>query len=289
MKSATDSDVERKKKQSASDEMGGEINLADLWLVLVRRKIVIFVVLAATVIGAVAFIALTKPVYESRAVLEIGKIAGSGSILLEDPTVVVRWLREEYRLDDRDRSSEYPRLDSVEHQTKSGQNIIVLRARDFSTDGAQSFVAGVARRAMERHRILFEEARNVQELRLRDLEEDIGELQAQAKLLENLTKRLHDGAQAAVVAVERGNLLGTLARLRSERMTLVLSLSAVQSYPSRLIAEPISVEKPIKPRPALYLAMGIVFGVFFGVLGAFGAEFLSKVKNNQAARRQQEG
>jgi uncharacterized protein involved in exopolysaccharide biosynthesis len=252
-------------------------------LVLLRRKAILLAVLlvALGIAGTLGFV--SKPVYESRAVLEIGKVGGS--LTLEEVSAVVRWLREEYALDNPDRRGDLPRVDSVDHSPKTGQNILILTVRDRSADGAHIFLNGVAGRLIERHRKLYDEARSAQEVRLRDLNAEIVALQDQANLLGNLTKRLEDRGQAAVVAVELGALLGTLATLRNQRTSLALSLSAMQSYPTRLVGEPILSQGPVRPKPVLYLLIGAVVGLLLGVFSVFFAEFVSRARKEMAVRQ----
>jgi hypothetical protein len=277
------SELERGSEQSASDQIQSEVSLIDLWLVLVRRKGIFLAVFLVAVAAAAVYTFVSKPIYESRAVFEIGKVGGS--LIVEEASALVRWLKEEYAVDNPGRRGDLPRLDSVEHSPKTGQNILILKTRDFSADGAHSFLKGVAGRLIERHRKLYEEARGAQEERLRDLNAETAVLQNQVNLLANLTKELDDRGQAAVVAVERGGLLGTLAKLRDQRATLALSLSAMQSFPTRLVGEPTFSQEPVKPKPALYLALGVMLGLLLGVLGAFFAEFLSRARKGVIVRQ----
>jgi uncharacterized protein involved in exopolysaccharide biosynthesis len=79
-------------------------------------------------------------------------------------------------------------------------------------------------------------------------------------------------------------LLATLAKLRDQRANLAVSLSAMQSYPTRLVGAPLSSKGPVRPRPGLYLTLGVVGGLLLGALVAFFAEFLSNARREMAAR-----
>lgn len=282
MQRHSSSELGRAREQSVSDQAQTEISLIDLWLVLVRRKVVFLAAFLATVTAVAAFTFLSKPIYESRAVIEIGKLGGS--LAVEDATALVRWLKEEYGVDNPERRGKFPRLDSVENSPKTGQNIVILKSRDLSADGANGFLNTVVRHLMERHQIRYNEARSAQETRLHDLNAETLMMQDQANVLERLTKTLDDRGQAAVLAVERGSLLGTLAKMRDQRATLALSLSAMQSYPTRLVGEPTSSHEPVQPKPVLYLTSGVIAGLFLGAFAAFVAEFLSRARNEMAAR-----
>jgi uncharacterized protein involved in exopolysaccharide biosynthesis len=138
---------------------------------------------------------------------------------------------------------------------------------------------------MDRHQKLYDEARSALELRLRDLEAEITVLQNQVTLLGNMTRELNDRGQAAVVAVERGGLLATLAKLRDQRAGLALSLSGIQSYPTRHVGEPNALQNPVRPRPVLYLSLGITIGLLLGTFAAFFAELLSKARREMIVRQ----
>jgi uncharacterized protein involved in exopolysaccharide biosynthesis len=269
-------------EESALRQMREETGLMKFWLVVARRKSIFLAVWLTAITSAAALSFVLRPVYEGRVVVEIGKVGGS--LVVEEASAVVRWLKEEYGVDDPDRRGALPRLDSIEHSPKSGQNILVLRVRDLSTDGAQEFLNGVASRLAERHQKLYDEASSAQQTRLRDLGVEIVALQNQVNLLEKLTKDLDDRGQAAVVAVERGGLLGALAKLRDQRASLELSLSAMQSYPTRLVGKPAVSNDPVRPRPALYLSLGVVLGLLLGVFAAFVAEFLANARGGKALR-----
>jgi uncharacterized protein involved in exopolysaccharide biosynthesis len=259
------------------------ISLVDIWLVLLRRRITLLAIVFSTVAAAGAFSFVSKPIYESRAVLEIGKVGGLGG--LEEVSAVVRWIREEYALDNPEGHQHFPRIDSVDHSPKTGQNILIITARDRSAEGAHSFVTGVAARLIGRHRKLYDEGRTAQEARLHELELEIVALKNQASLLGKLTKQLDDRGQAAVVAVELSGLLGTLSALRSQRTSLALALSAVQSYPTRLVGQPIPAQKPVRPRPVLFLLVGVVAGLLLGLFAVFFAEIVSSARREMTVRQ----
>ena len=75
-----------------------EISLIDLWNVLVRRRWLIAGVTLLCLLVAGLYTTLVTPVYESRSVLLVGKVASIGPV--EDPNEMTLRLREAYRVDD---------------------------------------------------------------------------------------------------------------------------------------------------------------------------------------------
>src|SRR4051812_17720057 len=74
-----------------------EINLHDIWAVLIKRKWIIVGVFLLSIFLSVMNILFTKPVYESRATIKIGQIRFSEKTsYLEKPLYLSRTLYKEY-------------------------------------------------------------------------------------------------------------------------------------------------------------------------------------------------
>lgn len=263
-----------------------EIRLLDLWIALQRRKVLLLVPLLLTVLGGTALSLFIPPVYESRAVLEIGKVAWSGldSIrVIEDPLVVLQRLKEEHRIDDPSHRAYMPRLESVGHPRGSAQNLLVLKIRGHSPTEARDFVLKIAAPLLERHRSAYEEVRGATETRLHNLDAEIKSLEMQVSSLGRMVRNLEDSSQAAILAIERGTLLNMLATLKAQRSNLLLALSESQSYPTRLLGEPTNGERAVRPKPILYISVAVFVGVALGIFAALIAEFVSRVRREGAS------
>lgn len=252
----------------------------DVWLILRSRKRWIVAVFVAGLAVAIAASFLTPAVYESRAVLEIGKVTGTGSGVshaVEDPVVVVQRLREEHRFEDRHRPKTLPYVDSIGHPRNSSQSLIALTARGRTPGEARAFLTEVTAGLLERHQKLYERTRDAKEAQLRELDRQIEAIEAHARRMADLVKEVGPG-QAAVLTLERGNLLAALTGLRAQRTNLVLSLAASDAFPTRPIQEPTLATNPITPNAALYLVLGSVIGLVLGMAVALIVEFLSRAR-----------
>lgn len=264
-----------------------ELLLIDLWLVLKSRRGVVFAVFLAAILSAGAASFVTPPVFESRAVLEVGKVEGFDAStprhMVEDPTVVLQRLREEHGFEDGRLPKKLPYLDSVGHPRNSGQNMVALTARGRAPAETQAFLAEVIRPILERHYELYKQVRSAKEAQIDELEREIKALQAQADALARVVKNVDPG-QTAVVTLERGNLLSALATLRTQRTNLALSLTGVGTYPTRLIQEPTLAVGPIRPNPPLYVLLGAALGLVLGIAVALVVEFLGRAREISRVR-----
>lgn len=206
---------------------------------------------------AAVLVFLSRPVFQSRAVVEIGVLAEVG--VLENVPHVITRLREKYGLDGSLGTGPFPRLGSV---GTSGENIIVLTAQGRTAASAHEFLSRVAAELLDRHREIYDAGRSKLEARLEGFDASIAAIEHQLQALDSSLQNLTDNAQATVVAIERGQLLFALPRIRGEREEIAMSLSPFKAYPSRFINEATLPANPVAPKPVAYF----VFAAFFGVL-----------------------
>ena len=69
----------------------GEVSLGNVWLLFVRRRNLIVTVFVLSVLTTGAIVLLTAPVFESRAVIQVGVISDVGP--LESPADLVQRLK----------------------------------------------------------------------------------------------------------------------------------------------------------------------------------------------------
>ncbi len=121
-----------------------EISLIDLWLVLVRRRNIVFAVLALALAGSL-FMAFTRSEkYAYSTALEIGATLGDGTggqlaAPVEDPETVLAKIRESYIPQAlhryRELNPEAPHHYKVDARIPKGSQLIVLEARGEQTTG----------------------------------------------------------------------------------------------------------------------------------------------------------
>jgi uncharacterized protein involved in exopolysaccharide biosynthesis len=256
-----------------------EIDLVDLWLVLRRRRRVFFAVFAATMLATAALIFVSKPVYESKVVVQIGRI-GNNIGAIENPGVVVERLIQQYRVnDDTTGKRTLPRVESVA-LIKGQQEIITVAARAHDAAEAQTFLGGVVTKLQSEHdRILQDTTRKLQE-RVDVLSQRIIQSREQLTALDRGVNALKpdDTKGIAILLQEKTNIIREIPGLEQEEATLRLSLSQPQTFPTRVLREPTLPEKKVSPRSTLYSAVGVVLGGMLGFFAVFFAEFAEKAR-----------
>ena len=267
-----------------------EIDLVDLWLVLRRRRAVFFGIVLAALATAIALIIFMPPVYESRAVLQIGQVGGvgkeGGAMLVEPPGVLVERLNEEYRVNDKSEGKrEFPLIASVT-LNKGQQDIVTITARAHSINDAQRYLTTVIGKVQREHEQWLQEAVKQQHTRLDVLGDRMTLSHQHMQALNESIARLKvsDPLQAAVLLQEKSKFLQELPSMEQEQALLNLSLSRLQTVPTRFLREPTTPISPERPRPVLYLSLALIIGVMFGAMAVFTTEFVTNARQRLRTR-----
>ena len=273
--------------ESQNSYQDDETSLIDLWRVLAKRKLLILTSLFVTLSLAGAWILITKPIYQSRAVLGIGQVGS-----LESPQLIVQRLREEYRVkDDSEGPRKLPILTEVKVMDKSLANGVEFIVQAHSAAEAQLFLGKIVSKIMDRHKKLFDMGRSEQEKQFESLLRHRDAIERGLVAIRDRISALGkgDASLAGLLTLEQDRLLQQLPQVEQQIVALRLAMSELQSTPTFLLREPTLPIKPIKPKPALYLSLAMVLGLILGVFGAFFAEFLDKVRRQKEPKLADEG
>ncbi|GAB4365849.1 MAG: hypothetical protein Kow0060_23410 [Methylohalobius crimeensis] len=327
-----------------------EINLVDLWRVLVRRQWVLWVVLFLAVTASVAAALLLPKKYFYRANVEIGTVPVNGDLqLIEDPNTVLAKVKEGYIAkavsDLFARQPEYEGLE-IEARLPKGSQMLVIEGKGPKTD--QSVYLGVIDEVLDLlfkdHQRMLDIARTELEARLQaeksrvlQLEDQKTVLAAELERLDDLDALLKDeiqqlrerleasraryariatvkDASAAMTmllvdnqiqednqrlqALQERLLIGQKNRREelkkqiadTERSIQVQKLQVTQAETNlenmrmtRAIVPPMRSPAPVGISRKMIVALGLVLGLFVGVMAVFFAEFLSKAGEAEAA------
>lgn len=255
-----------------------ETSLIDLWRVLAKRKMLVLAMPVVLLLAAAVYLLTAKPVFESRAVVQVGQVGQVGQV--EAPAVLVQRLREQYRVGDTDAISVMPRVTDVSLDKKGSNNVITLLVQDHSAEGAQKYLAHVTQALLAEHTKVYSQSMDVQRQRLQSLDK---RMQALNDYMEKLSVHIEavgkqDPAQAAILAIEKGKLLTEIPGLERDHTALRLALSDIQSQPSKLLREPTLPDRQAKPKQKLVLVLALLLGFMLGIITAFVAEFLIKAR-----------
>ncbi len=272
-----------------------EISLIDLWRVIVKRKKMIIgsLLLALLLVGA--WLAITKPVYESRAVIGIGQVGQVGQVgqagqagqagQVETPQLLVQRLKEEYRVkDESEGEQKFPLVKDVKTMEKSLPNGVEIIAQAYSAQEAQKFLVDVAAKVIKQHQKLFDLARTEQQRQLDSLQNEHDRIEQALALIEHRVSSLvgSEASLAGLLTLQKDLLLQRLPQIEQQQTVVRLAMSELQSRPTVLLRQPTLPINPVKPKPGLYLALATVLGLMLGIFGAFFAEFIGKTRARMA-------
>lgn len=273
-----------------------EINLVDLWMVLVRRKYIVLSALIIAVVLSAVYSRSIVPVYESRAVIRVGQIYHIAAIdkveVIEDPSVLMA--RLETQLGSLAPGKKYPQI-AIELLTKKIANkavdnttMLAVSVRDRTAADAEHHLRALLDKILSEHAEIFNTAMDIKRQRSQSLTKRVEEIKTQITVLSRLVDSLRGGRpeQASILALEQSALLQNLPELESEAASLQLSLTKPRSQPSEYVALPVTSGKPIKTNARKIVALSIVFGLFAGVVGAFFVESLARVRRQMALSKQ---
>jgi len=256
-----------------------EISLIDLWNVLIRRKLLILALTILSVMAATLYSLVATPIYESQAVVLVGKTPATGP--LENPDEMVQRLRQAYRVgDDTEGARAMPYVESISLNKREADHVATITARAETPQQASQFLQTVVDGLIQEHGVRFEQAAALLTSHLESLNSQTDAFQSQIALIQAEMDQVREvnPVQASVLAVESGKLMAQLPELEQRRNQLQLDLLDSRSYASQLLRSPTVAAKPVQPRPKLYIAIALVLGVMLGVFAAFFAEFLTNAR-----------
>jgi len=328
-----------------------EIRLVDLWRVLVRRKMVFFVVAALILAAGLTYALLAPPKYRYSALIELGAVPhpqeSEGTIYQEDSVgTALAKINEAYLPQALagyvEKEPQGARPPAIKGSIPRNSNVLMLEA-EAPADAEAAVIAvqqAVISRFAQEHDTSIRAARHdiesqidaakARQAQLRDAAEQLRAReesisahvatlqQTRAEIAMSLDRARR--AQAAIlsqptqhpdaaVVVEAGSQVRDLQQQLSaldERLALSLPGEAVDAQlalrqnaldaateqeriaglearleavrDTRAVQPPTRSPGPVGPGKKIIVALAAMLGLFLGVLSAFGAEFVGKVR-----------
>lgn len=266
-----------------------EVSLVELWGVLARRKVLILAVLLVSLLIVGFFVYFTPRTYESRAVLQIGRVtqmAQIGQVVqmaqIEPPATFVKRVMVQHGAENG--GAESGKADSfiqaafVEKDT----NLVAIVARGPSPDAVQEYLTQVIGKLIDDHKNLFDGVRNelqnslhIMQVRGHGINQAIATNEKEMGIL----ARQPTGANtittigAYLITSERSKLLEQRLLVEQKQTELRMAMSELQSSPTTLLKTPTLPADPVKPRPLLYFLLASGIGLAMGIFIAYVMEF----------------
>lgn len=251
----------------------GEIELGDIvqavWL---GKYLIGGMLLGGLIVGsAVAF--LLPPVYESRAVLEVGHYsdlgtpgsAGASLREIEPVSLLIDRLRQEYRV-----GRAMPGLVYVERPDRNNPTQLVeLRAHGRTAAQSREALEPVVDTVIEEHRRASDAIVATQRREYDRVASVVDQLKAE---LGQTSERLRRGTNAdltwAVLRLDRSRLLGELNEAQRQLAQLEILMSGPYARQTRAIVPPAVDDAPVKPKRAFIMVLAGVASLAAGLFVA---------------------
>lgn len=270
----------RSMQQNASPSTApvDEINLMELWRILVRRKWLVLATLIFTLLVLVAYLLIKTPEYQASVSIRIGHVAGAGQ--LEAGEILTARLLAEFGEDVATGiKRETPYLKRVQGMRGVPDGLVLVSRGDRPEDAVE-FLERVAERIQGTHSEVFSRNVSLISTRIETLRTERDSLERQYADISTLVERLKadDAVQASLLAMERGRLSESMIRTDAEVLAQQQKLMPPQTEPTLLLNEIVAPARPAAPKATLVLGLGLVLGLVAGVLLVFAAELIERTR-----------
>ena len=229
-----------------------EINLVDLCVVLVKRRILVAVVVALCVLTGMMFALLIPAKYQYSTSIELGtRLGGESVVVIESPETLLAKIQESYiplaRQQYLVEHAAVGAMPKTEARIPKGSQIIVLSSKGAERDGVahKAVQQAVVNMVKTDHKRITDVLRKETEIlqnravaKLEELKDDATLIQAREKRLGDVSVLLASQAKdvrddLARASADRANAIKQ-AKDESRALTLMMLDSGVQQYRQRL-------------------------------------------------------
>lgn len=272
--------ISRQRPASGDDT----VSLVDLWVMLHKSRYWVVAGILSGIVGAVGWVLLPSPVYESRATVQIGTIGEKG--MIEEPTTLTVRLMDRYGAEsDQAGPRDMPLLARVAQAslTKNAPrspDMLKLVAVASSPEDAKNFLGDVVETLVQDHGQLYEGYLIPLRQQLATLEQEVGSIKTQMGQLSGAADRLiaSQPVQASILALEKGRLATQLNQLEHERFNLKRRISDPFSVSTRIVLPPTLPKRPSRPGIVFAAGVGILVGLALGIVVALLRDLYAKVR-----------
>jgi uncharacterized protein involved in exopolysaccharide biosynthesis len=258
--------MEKENQYSKSVSEYEEIDLRDVFNVLIRKKKIIIFCAAAGLAAALVANAVSPRVYRAQTKIEVGsfgesagKFEGSvGKTILSADIAQLKDKIEQGAYGANDKSS-----CTLKAAAASGSNVVAVTAECADPSAAKNLLSQVAQNIIAEHDKTIAARRQI-------IEDQIKNYQANAEEIKNSFQYSADRS----CSTERYLAASTL---KNRIIELEFALSRLDG--TAVVLAPTVSETPVKPNPGLNVSLGLVLGFFAGIFAALAKNWWSNAKN----------
>ncbi|MHB1532111.1 Wzz/FepE/Etk N-terminal domain-containing protein [Acidithiobacillus sp.] len=244
----------------ASPQPEDEISLRELWERVLRGKWIILVVTILFLALAGIYLGLTTTVYESKAMVQIGRVADKP---IENGPQLASRLKNAYTpLNTEVAAQQLPKLYAVTPD-KDDPTILTLIGRAKSPAQAQTYLQGILSKLVTTERANYDQAVQTRQTHL-------AQLQSQYKLiikkeLQNNQIKGGDATTHTLALLAQANTEGFITRLQDQIATNEKDLSPINTRPTEITLQPTYDPKAVQPKKLVILVLALFGGLIIGI------------------------
>jgi len=258
--------MEKENQYSRNASEYEEVDLRDVFNVLIRKKKIIVFCAAAGLAAALVANAVLPRVYRAQIKIEAGSFEEPAGKVEESVGKTIL-LADIAQLKDKIEQGAYGANDksscTLKAAAASGSNVIAVTAECADPSAAKNLLSQVAQNIIAEHDKTIAARRQT-------IEDQVKNYQANAEEIKNSFQYSADRS----CSTERYLAASTL---KNRIIELEFALSRLDG--TAVVLAPTVSETPVKPNPGLNVSLGLVLGFFAGIFAALAKNWWSNAKN----------
>ena len=251
--------MEKENQYSRNASEYEEIDLRDVFNVLIRKKKIIVFCAAAGLAAALVANAVSPRVYRAQTKIEVGSFEESAGKAI--PLVDIAQSKDKIEQGAYGANDESSCI--LKAAAASGSNVVAVTAECANPSAAKNLLSQVAQNIIAEHDKTIAARRQI-------IEDQIKNYQANAEEIKNSFQYSADRS----CSTERYLAASTL---KNRIIELEFALSRLDG--TAVVLAPTVSETPVKPNPGLNVSLGLVLGFFAGIFAALAKNWWSNAKN----------
>lgn len=250
-----------------------EISLRDLWEIIAKRKWLVFLSTVVCLGLAAAYVSLAPTIYESKAVVQIGKVAGQP---VDNGLQLASRLMNGYTpVNTEQAKKQMPKLYAVTPDKADG-SILTLESQGRSPQEAQQYLQGVIQRLLAEDQQRYQQIVGIRQAQLTRMQ---ALYQGMRTSLDAKSGKGQVDSTSALLLLEQSRRSDALINIQGAIDNMENALASNNTSPTVQTLAPRYDPIPVAPKRGLILVLAVLGGL---MLGVFLALLLNALRNRPA-------
>ncbi len=236
-----------------------EISLYELWNRVWRGRWIIAAVTVIALATAALYLSLSTTVYQSEAILQIGRVAGQP---LENVNQLASKVYNAYRpINTVQAKRQLPRIHDASVD-KAGDGLLALTTYGKSPKEAQDYLQSIIHDLLKQQSAVYSQVLRLHQDQLKALQTEYAALKVSGSNAAGNAQ--HVETPGTLQFMEQSLRLSTMATLLQQIAQAQNQLAPVNTYPSVVIRQPSYDPKAVSPKKLVILILALFGGLITG-------------------------